>query len=46
MMVAEATVVEEINNKRVVSVEVKVEEKPVLNGELTCFVMEKHVLTK
>ena len=46
MMVAEATVVEEINNKRVVSVVVNVEEKPVLNGELTCFVLEKHVLTK
>jgi len=46
MMVAEATVVEKINNKRVVSVVVKVEEKPVLNGELTCFVLEKHVLTE
>jgi uncharacterized protein (TIGR00369 family) len=46
IMVAEAKVVELDKSKRVVQVEIKVEEKPVLTGELVCYVLEKHVLDR
>lgn len=44
VMIAEAVVSESRKQKRVVNVEVKVGEKTVFRGELTCFVLEKHVL--
>ena len=46
VMIAEAKVVEEVKRKRLVLVEVKVDNRPVLTGELTCFVLEKHVLSR
>ena len=46
VMIAEARVIEEVKRKRVIEVEVKVDNRPVLNGELTCFVLEKHVLSR
>ncbi len=44
IMIAKAVMAEENRNKRVVQVEVKVDEKLVLAGELACYVLEKHVL--
>ena len=44
VMVATAVVAEEQRNKRVVQVEVKVDEKMVFTGEFNCYVLEKHVL--
>ena len=43
-MIASAKVVEEDGKKRIVTVEVKVEEKIVLKADLTCFVLDSHVL--
>lgn len=44
VMVAEAKVVEKNRSKRVVEVVVRVDDDPVLTGELICYVLEKHVL--
>jgi len=44
VMIAEALVAEVRNKKRVVNVVVNVRDKTVFRGELTCFVLEKHVL--
>ncbi len=46
VMIAKANVVEEKGSKRVVEVEVSVDERPVLTGELVCYVLEKHVLDR
>ena len=46
VMIAEAKVVEEVKRKRLILVEVKVDNKPVLTGEITCFVLDKHVLSR
>ena len=46
IMIAEARVVDEVKRKRLIMVDVKVDNKPVLTGELTCFVLEKHVLSR
>ena len=46
VMIAEAKVVEEVKRKRLILVEVKVDNKPVLTGEITCFVLDKHVLRR
>ena len=46
VMIAEAKVVEEVKRKRLIVVEVKVDNKPVLTGEITCFVLDKHVLSR
>ena len=46
IMIADARVVERNRSKRVVQVSVNVDEKLVLTGELTCFVLEKHVLSR
>ena len=46
VMIAEAKVIEEVKRKRLIEVEVKVDNKPVLTGEITCFVLEKHVLSR
>ena len=46
IMLARAVVDEKINNKRIVKVEVKVENKTVLTGDLTCYILDKHVLEK
>ncbi len=43
-MVAEARVVEAKGRKRVLSVVVEVEGRPVLEGTLTAFVLDRHVL--
>lgn len=45
VMIAEAKVSETRNKKRIVSVMVNVRDKTVFRGELTCFVLEKHVLS-
>jgi acyl-coenzyme A thioesterase PaaI-like protein len=45
-MIAKAEVIEEVKNKRLVHVEVKVDDVTVLTGELTCYVLEKHVLSR
>ena len=44
IMAAVANVVDKVRNKRIVKVDVKVDERTVLSGELTCYVLEKHVL--
>ncbi|MCW4013840.1 MAG: MaoC/PaaZ C-terminal domain-containing protein [Candidatus Bathyarchaeota archaeon] len=44
VMIAEAEVAEVRNKKRVVNVVVNVDDKTVFRGELTCFVLDKHVL--
>ncbi|RLI02549.1 thioesterase [Candidatus Bathyarchaeota archaeon] len=44
VMIAEALVAQVRNKKRVVNVVVNVRDKTVFRGELTCFVLEKHVL--
>ncbi len=46
IMIADARVVERDKSKRVVHVTVKVDEKPVLTGEMTCFILGKHVLIR
>jgi len=46
VMIAVAKVVEEVKRKRLILVEVKVDNRPVLTGEITCFVLEKHVLSR
>ena len=46
IMIAKAEVIEEVKNKRLVHVEVKVDDVTVLTGELTCYVLEKHVLSR
>lgn len=46
IMIADARVVERNKSKCVVEVGVYVDGKPVLSGELTCFVLEKHVLDR
>jgi len=46
IMIADARVVEKNKSKRIVEVGVYVDGKPVLSGELTCFVLEKHVLDR
>jgi len=46
IMVAEAKVIEVNKSRRVVEVEVRVDEKPVLSGELVCYVLERHVLDR
>jgi len=46
IMIAKARVIEEIKRKRVIEIKVKVDNRPVLFGELTCFVLEKHVLSR
>lgn len=43
-MIASAQVVEEDGKKRVVTASVKVEEKIVLKTDLTCYVLDNHVL--
>jgi acyl-coenzyme A thioesterase PaaI-like protein len=43
-MIASAKVAEEDGKKRIVNVEVKVKEKLVLKADLTCFVLDNHVL--
>ncbi len=43
-MVAEARVVEAEGRKRVLSVTVRVEDRPVLEGTFTAFVLDRHVL--
>jgi uncharacterized protein (TIGR00369 family) len=45
VMIAEANVTDVQNKKRVVEVSVNVGEKTALSGVLTCFVLEKHVLS-
>lgn len=42
-MIAIAKVESSEKRKRIVTVEVKVEEKPVFKGTFTCFVLDKHV---
>ena len=44
IMVAKAVVGEANRNKRLVHVEVKVDEKTVLTGDFNCYILEKHVL--
>lgn len=44
VMIAEAVVAESRKKKKVVNVVVNVRENTVFRGELTCFVLEKHVL--
>ena len=44
VMVAEANVTESRKKKRIVNVVVSVGDNTVLRGELTCFVLDKHVL--
>lgn len=44
VMIAEALVAEVRNKKRVVNVVINVRDETVFRGELTCFVLEKHVL--
>jgi len=44
VMIAEARIAEVRNKKRVVNVVINVRDKTVFRGELTCFVLEKHVL--
>ena len=44
VMIAEALVAEVRNKKRVINVVINVRDKTVFRGELTCFVLEKHVL--
>jgi acyl-coenzyme A thioesterase PaaI-like protein len=46
VMIAEAKVIEEVKRKRLIKVEVKVDNRQVLTGELTCFVLENHVLSR
>lgn len=46
VMIGEAKVIEEVKRKRLVMVEIKVDNRPVLTGEITCFVLEKHVLSR
>ena len=46
VMIAEALVAEVRNKKRVINVVVNVQDKTVFRGELTCFVLEKHVLDR
>ena len=46
VMIAEAKVIEEVKRKRLIKVEVKVDNRLVLTGELTCFVLENHVLSR
>lgn len=46
VMIAEALVTEVRNNKRVINVVINVRDKTVFRGELTCFVLEKHVLDR
>ena len=46
VMIAEALVAQVRNKKRVVNVVVNVRDKTVFRGELTCFVLEKHVLNE
>lgn len=43
IMVAEAVVAESRKRKRIVNVHVSVGDKTVFRGELTCFVLDKHV---
>lgn len=45
-MKAKAIITKEIKTKRVVKVEVTVEDNIVLKGELVCFILRKHVLSK
>ena len=45
-MKAKAIIMKEIKTKRVVKVEVTVEDNIVLKGELVCFILRKHVLSK
>lgn len=44
VMTAKASVIDEKGSKKVVNVEVSVDEKTVLTGDLICYVLEKHVL--
>ena len=44
IMIAKAVIVDEIKNKRLVNVEVYVDNETVFKGDLTCYVLEKHVL--
>lgn len=46
VMKAKAVVTNEIKAKRVVNVEVTVKDRIVLKGELDCFILRKHVLSK
>ena len=46
IMIAEARVIDGSKRKRVVNVEVKVDNNTVLPGNLICYVLEKHVLDK
>jgi uncharacterized protein (TIGR00369 family) len=46
IMKAVARVAEKTKNKRVVQVEVKVDDRTVFTGELVCYVLEKHVLER
>jgi len=46
VMIAEALVTEVRNKKRVINVVINVRDKTVFRGELTCFVLEKHVLDR
>ena len=45
IMIARAEITEENMSKRVVHVEVSVEDIVVLNGEFTCFILHQHVLS-
>ena len=44
IMIAKAIIGEEMKNKRLVNVEVYVDNETVFKGDLTCYVLEKHVL--
>ncbi len=44
VMLSEAIISEKNSNKRIVNVKVKVEDKVVFRGELTCYILDKHVL--
>lgn len=45
IMIAKSKIIEKTKNKRVVHVEVFVEDTMVLNGELTCYILHQHVLS-
>jgi acyl-coenzyme A thioesterase PaaI-like protein len=45
VMIAKALVTCEVKSKRLVNVDVSVENNIVLKGELTCFILRKHVLS-
>ena len=44
LMIANAKIIEKKGKRMLVDVEVTVEERTVLNGKMTCFVLDHHVL--